>query len=654
VEVSNLVEAGESEAALYNNETEIGKLRALKYRPPFAVKLNTATPDNPELSFEQGKPSQMIIKNDDPMTYPISWELLIGEKTITGTDVILPPSSSKTVPIDTPNEWFTSGFAGLFKDEIRDGTLTLSFQPPLSSSYPLMAQKVIPFKARLRNWSPNLQYILGIPLVFVFLFLGALCSLMLRDWGPNRLQRVKIEEKLGEVEKETQWLSQRLKISSLIVPLRVERTRLLERLRSPVFFSPELPAIFEQCNDGIEILKNRLAILRDLDEAYERIWEKRRKHVPPALLSKVNDTLGQTSTMLRRIDPKEKNLDQVKMLIGSARQILDRLDKMAKKDEWLAKDLANRVKLMRQKFDEKEKIRAMETFIEIENRFPHMLPALDAKYEDKANITPNEYAEIDLLTSFLDLISDFVPFYENGSKTLDTEGVKKLEKCHDDFLKSLSNQNFDGLERASLMLREVRDGIFSGSIEEAIKADPPQISLSTSTLNFHANQPIQLRVEFKKDELSKAAARDEIECIWDFKRDDFLGNYNVFTSDHVKEKGWSVWHYFPKPGKYIANVSFRDRRTGELIKSNNAEVSLTQTFEVGPDTSPTFSERTRIEVTWFVIALFAALLALVAGAREQLLKLDVAAGLIAVFLIGFSTDTLKNLLTQPSRETARK
>src|SRR6185295_12100001 len=390
VEVSNLVEAGESEAALYNNETEIGKLRALKYRPPFAVKLNTATPDNPELSFEQGKPSQMIIKNDDPMTYPISWELLIGEKTITGTDVILPPSSSKTVPIDTPNEWFTSGFAGLFKDEIRDGTLTLSFQPPLSSSYPLMAQKVIPFKARLRNWSPNLQYILGIPLVFVFLFLGALCSLMLRDWGPNRLQRVKIEEKLGEVEKETQWLSQRLKISSLIVPLRVERTRLLERLRSPVFFSPELPAIFEQCNDGIEILKSRLAILRDLDEAYERIWEKRRKHVPPALLSKVNDTLGQTSTMLRRIDPKEKNLDQVKMLIGSARQILDRLDKMAKKDEWLAKDLANRVKLMRQKFDEKEKIRAMETFIEIENRFPHMLPALDAKYEDKANITPNE------------------------------------------------------------------------------------------------------------------------------------------------------------------------------------------------------------------------------------------------------------------------
>jgi hypothetical protein len=41
-----------------------------------------------------------------------------------------------------------------------------------------------------------------------------------------------------------------------------------------------------------------------------------------------------------------------------------------------------------------------------------------------------------------------------------------------------------------------------------------------------------------------------------------------------------------------------------------------------------------------------ALVALVAGARDQLLKLDILPGLVAVFLLGFGADSIKNLLTQ--------
>jgi hypothetical protein len=47
-----------------------------------------------------------------------------------------------------------------------------------------------------------------------------------------------------------------------------------------------------------------------------------------------------------------------------------------------------------------------------------------------------------------------------------------------------------------------------------------------------------------------------------------------------------------------------------------------------------------------VAALLIAVFALVAGAREQLLKLDILPGLIAVFMVGFSADTIKNLLTK--------
>jgi hypothetical protein len=39
----------------------------------------------------------------------------------------------------------------------------------------------------------------------------------------------------------------------------------------------------------------------------------------------------------------------------------------------------------------------------------------------------------------------------------------------------------------------------------------------------------------------------------------------------------------------------------------------------------------------------ATLLGLLAGARDQLVKLDLVGGIIAVFLLGFSADAIKNL-----------
>ena len=38
--------------------------------------------------------------------------------------------------------------------------------------------------------------------------------------------------------------------------------------------------------------------------------------------------------------------------------------------------------------------------------------------------------------------------------------------------------------------------------------------------------------------------------------------------------------------------------------------------------------------------------ALVSGVKDQLLKLNLLPGLVAVFVIGFTADTVKNLLTQ--------
>jgi hypothetical protein len=58
-------------------------------------------------------------------------------------------------------------------------------------------------------------------------------------------------------------------------------------------------------------------------------------------------------------------------------------------------------------------------------------------------------------------------------------------------------------------------------------------------------------------------------------------------------------------------------------------------------------DRASLELIKLGATLSIAVFGLVAGAQEQLDKLDVIPGLVAIFLLGFGADTIKNLLTQP-------
>jgi hypothetical protein len=58
-------------------------------------------------------------------------------------------------------------------------------------------------------------------------------------------------------------------------------------------------------------------------------------------------------------------------------------------------------------------------------------------------------------------------------------------------------------------------------------------------------------------------------------------------------------------------------------------------------------DRTRAEIIQLAIVLLVALLGLLAGAREQLQKLDFLAAVVALFLLGFSADAIKTALAPP-------
>ena len=56
-------------------------------------------------------------------------------------------------------------------------------------------------------------------------------------------------------------------------------------------------------------------------------------------------------------------------------------------------------------------------------------------------------------------------------------------------------------------------------------------------------------------------------------------------------------------------------------------------------------ERTRTELLKLGAALLIAVFGLVSGAQEQVDKLDILPGMVATFLLGFSADSIKRLLT---------
>jgi hypothetical protein len=123
LDLSNFWEAGEATANLCNFGEPVGKLRAAKWRPPFAVKIVSATPDKPELTFTKGKGRQLTLKNDDPMTYPVAVAAEVDGIWSAASRVTLTPSGSAPLELKPRDGWFPASAA--IRETIRDGTIRI-------------------------------------------------------------------------------------------------------------------------------------------------------------------------------------------------------------------------------------------------------------------------------------------------------------------------------------------------------------------------------------------------------------------------------------------------------------------------------------------------------------------------------------------------
>jgi hypothetical protein len=225
------------------------------------------------------------------------------------------------------------------------------------------------------------------------------------------------------------------------------------------------------------------------------------------------------------------------------------------------------------------------------------------------------------------LIRQFMQVY---SATQHAENRSKLKTQLERLIVSLGLESYKAMRHARLLVREAQEGIYPDDILEA--RDGARIDIDP--VLPQTNRPVRLGVRFRDVKLNDAAARLEFEGCWDFGHDGYT------------ETGWEPVHYFPRSEP--CEVKFRCSGGPE---AKEIELKRPVTARNEPE-SWWKRDRNRAEVLRFFVTLLPAIVGLLSGAREQFLKMDVWSALFAVFLLGFASDTVKNLVSHSEQAPA--
>jgi hypothetical protein len=445
VDAANVWEAGESTAKILDGDREVAVLRAMKYRVPLAVRVVGAGDDPAVLTLEKGRPGKLMLRNEDPMTYHVEWRLTIESESVTDK-ATLPPNWTTSSPVTVNPRWFSAPLEGFFKDEVKHGTLALRLTPPSTMADPGVPERIIPVRARLVYWPSPLRHPIIMVVVFLALLAGGLCSLMLNQWLPNRLRRVELEERLGDISTRARNLSFGID-SDLRIQVRVERFQLLRSLGSRYAFSPEMAAVLTACAQATDRLQTKVGLLERIDAVGDDV-RRLRLVAPPTLLGAVEDLLQKAEDRLRRGQPADADLQAASAIVTDAEAKLSALEQP---DADFLKTLIERFQERQKTFDP-ERPPLNEKLAEL--RVKH--PALFAHLQSEApgpSLRADAYFDHDLKLLRLDLLHEYLELC--GDQSEETEAERA-------FLRHVGTATAEGYAQARLDLRAIREGIFHG------------------------------------------------------------------------------------------------------------------------------------------------------------------------------------------------
>lgn len=629
--VAGLKQPGSFDADLAYEGNNFGKLKIIYL--PFAVTVDGPDPNKADLTLVDDEVTSLTLKNSDPVAYPIVWRLNVEGSEICGGQLTLPANGVGVLQCQASVPFTPARIQDLFKVESTDGNSLLLYPGTTASFDSTSPWKTIPVKASRSFFGASAQASLGYIAIVLVLILGGLTSLVLSQALPNRLRRLNIRDRLDDVARQTANLSN---IGSrLQVLLRLDRNRLESLLDSRNTFSPDFAGLAAKCNEGTTKLEARVSLAQQIDVALDRLEQKLTLSPPPSQIAAIEALIEDAKVLLSKTEPTPKDLEAAQTAITEANRLCDLL---GKEDDAFGQALAKRV--LEAQADIKANFAADPVFKKLDAAVPGPNKAVQGLAAGTVTVTPAQYTDLDMAVEKLRLMKEYCLLYEG---TQDPDMLKRLDQNLSPWLQALQVQSWAGMRTARLLMRQMKDDVYSGRLGELLLQRLP--SIVVKPMRAYHRAPLELAVCFPSDTYEKAAAREDWKCLWDF-------------GDEMNETGWNVSHYFevkrngrlkgPQPQDYPVKATFRDGKGNLLVDpTTNEPLILEHPVRVFPSKPQQwFGDRARTELVKLVAALLIAVFALVAGAREQLMKLDIWPGLIAVFTIGFGADTIKNLLTK--------
>jgi hypothetical protein len=615
-------DAGDFDIDLLDAVDRVGRI-PVRHKP-FTVHL--ADP-KAIVQLSDGKPTDITLANDDPISHRVNWRLRVDGQDVCTGPIVLASKSATPLTCTPKFGWgFLTSAGTVFRPlSSPDATLILEAsgaappQPPLS---------IASLNVSSEYFSGPVQLGLNYSVLFLALAVGGVLSLLLSQIVPNRLSRLSLRERLDELDRTINGLGAHTD-SSLRVLLRVELSRLYAVLNSRAAYSPEFVSVVGECSQGIERLKRRAMLVLQLETVLRSIrqaeatvqisWTQSR-------IARANARRAQE--LLRNAVPGEADFLAAQKAIADAAQPLE-LDADADPD--FQKAVAERAANLNKELEQLPKDSVFKgEFEQIAKDAP--LPVQMVK---QASEDPGISAvALDRAVKKVELI---VTYLRHRIGVTDTEIRGRMEERHKTFVGLLQVSNVTAIVAAESLLQEIRDDVYHQDLTAALKELKARIIVDPSQVCERI--PLQFSIRFNDPKFDRAAAaRAECQCRWEF-------------GDQMFEQAWEVMHYYKSKGSShvtpeIVKATFTDRGEPVLDADGKTPVALNTQVTVKPARNRLwFGERTVVEAFKLAAALMIAVFGLVAGARDEIAKLDILSGIIAVFLIGFGADTIKSLLS---------
>jgi hypothetical protein len=685
--ISGIEDGGSYSITLFNGSQAIGKLSATGF--PFRVHPDASGNGTVQVTVA-GDRSYFMLKNDDPLEYPISWELFVGTRKASGR-LDLRPAASEEVEI---NESSCGGkgsgppscllvvsggwarFSSWLKDSREDGRLRIAYSPKTDTEDTTLKKKaslaphfVVPVKVVTHYRASDQTAVLSSIILFVFLALGALLSVFANLWIPHNLRRNAISSRLKLLIRNIREISSAIP-SQARISAEVDARELLDRLKNAGWFYSDFDTVLMDYDAQVSVLEARFALLQQADEYRQDLEQLSDIDIPPTYIARARRAFEPAMEVFEgsQWTPAQQKL--ASEFVEAFKQQVDALRNVRSGvDEQFKTEIADRLARLKSVFGPTRQGMAAS----FEKYVPSIFKRLnDSGLDDKLGLS--DYVQLDFDLWKLWLVERFVHAYEGATsgswrKKLETRAGLSDEVPPGSLLYYLQLNTWDAIECAKLLCDEVDQGIFPEDICAALSHRPRQVAIRVRQNEIMSNRRADFELCFSNYAMTGAMARREIMPVWTFS---IPGNTEAASHEvdphgatrtmgaigdlmhrlrgknsqrhpgSKSERGWVVSCFVPQLSEIHVKVSF-ENWFGEM-QAGADQADLEKSFPIQATDDSLLWARFWLEISRSCVALAIPVVGLLAGARDKLLGMDVTTAIAAVFVLGFSTDSIKSAL----------